>query len=167
MSPWVSTVRLSSTRCSLLTQLNVSSLLTDLLSQESKWNQREGNTHMLKHTCAVTSIQRVFCPWFMHTHQTVISERQTCHARFKVRSLTRGWFTRRNMNSSLHSGWFNEKNSLLKQIHCVQPPAQCPNSTLIMVALSPTRMFTYRPTNIHAHKCTHALTHAQGRLTNW
>ncbi len=103
---------------------------------------------------------RRFTGWFIHTHQTVILERQTCHTRFKVWSLTWGWFTHWNMNSSLHWGGFKE-NSLLKQIHCMQPLAQWSNSPIIMVALSPTDMFTYRHTNIHAHS------HAQGKLTNW
>lgn len=122
------------------------------------------NKHWFAPTCS--DFHRASCSASQsdsYTHQTVILERQTCHTRFKVWSLTWGWLTHRNMNSSLHWGGFKE-NARLKQIHCMQPLAQCSNSTLITLALSPTDMFTYRHPNINArmharkHPCKHPCT---------
>lgn len=138
----------------MLTQLNNSLLFTDLSGTEIKSKRN-------KHTCRYTHVrwlsQCVFCSASQsdsYTHQTVISERQTCH----THASTSDRWHEDCLNTEIWIAAFTEggfkENSLLKQIHCMQPLAQCSNSTLIMVALSPTDTFTYRRTNIHAHKCT-------------
>lgn len=107
-----------------------------------------------------------FTEWFIHTLNCDLGKANLSHT---LKDLHH-WH-----EDGLHTGiWIaafievdSKKNSLLKQIHCMQPLAQCSNSTLIKVALSLTDMFTYRHPNInaHMHSSAHGNSHKQVRCS--